>query len=115
LAFSDGSLASLIYTAIGSGEMEKERLEVFAGNSSFVLNDYYWLESYGYSLRELVPADGKLRGNRFILQSQDKGWEQELVELARSLRGEESALISFEEAVRAMLTTFEVERQIRGY
>ncbi len=114
VTYADGSLASLTYTTLGSTRMEKERAEVFAGNSSFVLGDYRWLESYDFPLKKLDIKYGKLNKDRLELPRQDKGWEQELIELAKYLRGEESRLISFGEVVRATKITFEVERLSRN-
>ncbi len=113
LSYADGSLASLIYTTLGSSELEKERMEVFVGGRSFVLHDYRWLESYGFVSKQLKPKNGKMKGNRLILPVQDKGWEQELSELAKFLKGEKSQIISFDEVVRAMNTSFEVDRLVR--
>jgi len=40
MAFVDGSVASLLYTAEGSARTPKERVEVFGGGSSIVIDDY---------------------------------------------------------------------------
>jgi predicted dehydrogenase/threonine dehydrogenase-like Zn-dependent dehydrogenase len=114
LTYSDGSLASLIYTTLGSRHMERERLEVFAENTSFVLNDYHWLESHGFSLNELNIQNGRIRKNRLELPEQDKGWEQELIELAKFLKGEASEIISFGEVMKATELTFTVEELSRA-
>ena len=38
--FSDGSIANLIYTALGTTSYAKERMEIFADGSTLVLDDY---------------------------------------------------------------------------
>jgi predicted dehydrogenase len=113
VAYNDGSLASLIYTTLGSPKMEKEKVEIFAGNSSFVLNDYIWLESYGYSMDKLKVTNIRRKKNRLVLPRQDKGLEQEILELSKFLRGEKSQLISFNAVVKAMEVTLKVEELSR--
>jgi hypothetical protein len=44
---------------------------------------------------------------------QDKGHYQELIELARFLKGEKSNIISFQECVKAMKITFGVQKLLR--
>jgi predicted dehydrogenase/threonine dehydrogenase-like Zn-dependent dehydrogenase len=114
ISYNDGSLASLTYTTLGSPKMEKERTEVFAGNSSFVLNDYLWLESYSYSLDNLIVESGKRKKNRLVLHRQVKGVEKEMSELARFFKGEESQIISFSEVVKATEITLRVEELSRS-
>jgi predicted dehydrogenase len=47
LSFKDGSICSLLYTAIGHGKMNKERLELFFDGKAIVLDDYKTLEGFG--------------------------------------------------------------------
>jgi predicted dehydrogenase/threonine dehydrogenase-like Zn-dependent dehydrogenase len=114
IAYADGSLATLTYTTLGSPEMEKERLEVFAGGASFVLSDYLWLESYGCPLEGPAASNTKKRRNRLELPRQDKGVENEMAELSLYLRGEASHIISFGEVARATETSFRVEELSRS-
>ena len=36
----DGSLATLLYTALGHGDLPKERIEMYASGSSMVIDDF---------------------------------------------------------------------------
>ncbi len=47
IRFDDGSLAELIYTALGAAEHPKEQMEIFAGGTVLSLNDYKSLSSAG--------------------------------------------------------------------
>jgi len=113
IRYNDGSLTILTYTSLGDEKLPKERMEVFASGKVFVLNDYISLEVYGINHRELRVPQAKIRGNKIILSVQDKGLKQELIELARFMKGETSRIIGFEEVVSAMELTFEVDRAIK--
>lgn len=45
--YKDGSICTLLYTALGNPAAPKERMEVFCDEALFVLTDYIRLESYG--------------------------------------------------------------------
>ena len=47
LSFEDGSLCSLLYTAVGNTKMSKERMELFFDGKSIVMDDYKELKGYG--------------------------------------------------------------------
>lgn len=53
LRFARGSLATIVYTGAGSGAMDKERIEVFGGGASLVLDDFRTLSCYGLPARNL--------------------------------------------------------------
>ena len=99
--WADGSLSILVYTALGHGDLPKERIEIFAGGSSMVIGDFKDMDLYGFGEKNIR------------LEKQDKGHHQQLVELARFLRGQKSNIISFEECVKAMRITFDVEKLTR--
>jgi len=101
LKYPNGSVASLTYSALGTRSMDRERMEVFAGGHAFVLEDFRALSVYGPGKEEI-----KLKG-------QDKGHARELEEIFNTLSSKPSTLITFEEAVEAMKTTFEVDSKLR--
>ena len=74
LSFQDGSVCSLLYTAMGSKQYSKERLEVFSEGRVLVLDDYKRMEVIG----------SKCRG--WSSSTQDKGQASELVALAQMIR-----------------------------
>lgn len=47
LRFSRGSVATILYSGAGSSAMDKERIEVFSGGASLVLDDFKALNCYG--------------------------------------------------------------------
>jgi predicted dehydrogenase len=115
IRYSDGSLAVLTYTSLGDEKLPKERMEVFASGKTFIVNDYLSLEAYGVSPEELKVPQGKTKGNRIILSFQDKGLKQELIELAKFMKGEDSRVINFEEVISAMELTFEIDKAIKRF
>jgi predicted dehydrogenase/threonine dehydrogenase-like Zn-dependent dehydrogenase len=103
LKYPDGSVASLTYSALGNRSMDRERLEVFGQGAGFILDDFKSLTIHEASRSVTLKGNG-----------QDKGHVSEFGELVHALRGESSSIISFDEAVSAMETTFAVERAIRS-
>ncbi|MCK4517609.1 bi-domain-containing oxidoreductase, partial [Candidatus Babeliales bacterium] len=47
ISFDDGSVCSLLYTALGNNALAKERMEVFFDGKSIVMDDYKQLQGYG--------------------------------------------------------------------
>ena len=115
IRYNDGSLTILTYTSLGDEKLPKEKMEVFASGKVFILNDYLSLEVYGINPEELKIREGKIRRNSIRLSVQDKGLKQELVELARFMKGETSRIIGFAEVISAMKLTFEVDRAIKRF
>jgi predicted dehydrogenase/threonine dehydrogenase-like Zn-dependent dehydrogenase len=101
LNYGGGSVALLVYTALGSKHMDRERLEVFGQGSSIELDDFKRLRIYGVN-EESVN-----------LGAQDKGWRSEFEELAKFMCGEKSSMISFEESVAATDLTIKVDQAVR--
>jgi predicted dehydrogenase len=100
IAWSDGSLATLTYTTLGHHELPKERIEIFVGGKSLVIDDFVEMKLYGFKEKSIR------------LRKQDKGHFQELIEIAKLLKGEKSNAISFGESVKAMEITFKVEKSL---
>ena len=101
IAYDDGSLCTLTYTALGNSEHPKERLEVFCDNRVITLDDY-----------KSVSVAGRGDGWRGV--TANKGHNEELVALGRALRGGGPWPISLDEQVRAMRIAFAVEESIRA-
>jgi predicted dehydrogenase len=89
LEYANGSVGSLVYTGGGATGMGKERAEVFAGGASFVLDDYRSLEVHG------IDKDG-LR-----TRTVEKGQREQLENVYRALRGEESLGVTAEDGLQA--------------
>ena len=99
--WADRSLSTLVYTALGHGNLPKERIEIHVDGSSIVIDDFKSMQLYGFRERSIR------------LKKQHKGHHQQLVELARFLRGKKTNVISFEQCVKAMRLAFEAERLTR--
>jgi predicted dehydrogenase/threonine dehydrogenase-like Zn-dependent dehydrogenase len=103
LKYPDGSIASLAYSALGNRAMKRERIHVFGQGVAMFLDDFFKLEIY------------RTNGTRRVkLRSQDKGHKAEFEQLAACLRGEDSTIINFTEAVMSTRLTLEVEKAIRS-
>lgn len=62
ITFEDGSIANLIYTALGSSEYPKENLEVFVDGKVIKMIDYKSIEYFGLSgekISDSVPDKGQ--------------------------------------------------------
>ena len=72
--YSDGSLASLLYTSLGTSDLPKERLEVYTEGQVFVIDDFKSLDVYGANTKGWRSPSG------------DKGHLKELEEFAKYLQ-----------------------------
>jgi predicted dehydrogenase/threonine dehydrogenase-like Zn-dependent dehydrogenase len=101
ISYDDGSLCTLTYTALGNADHPKERMDVFSDNTVVALDDYKSLAVTG-------------RGDGWRGVTQNKGHEEELAALAKSLRDGGPWPIPLEEQLRAMRIAFAVEEAIRA-
>jgi hypothetical protein len=85
LEFEDGSVGTVVYTGAGSAEAGKERIEVFAGGATLILEDYRSLRVFGLKARGLET------------RAVEKGQREQLENFARALRGEEDLQITAED------------------
>jgi predicted dehydrogenase/threonine dehydrogenase-like Zn-dependent dehydrogenase len=97
--FADGSIGSVVYTGSGSAGLAKERVEVFAGGASFVLDDFHSLEVYG------VPAKG------LKTAKVEKGQKEQLQNFYRALRGEGDLGVTAQDGFRATWCALEATKQ----
>ena len=81
ISFDDGSICSLMYTAIGHSGLGKERMEVFFDSKSIVMDDYKTLKGFGTS-----PAFNE------SVQMQDKGHEVLIHKFFESLKKEKRTM-----------------------
>jgi len=101
MEWEDGSVSSLTYTSLGSNLMSKERIEIFAGSKSIVIDDFRSADFLGYPEK------------RIRLNTQDKGHSEEFAQLARALSGKASSMISFEDAFKATKLSFMLDDIVR--
>jgi predicted dehydrogenase len=89
LEFANGSIGTLIYAGGGASGLGKERIEVFSGGASFVLDDFRSLEVHG------VRADG------LKTRTVEKGQKEQLENFHRALRGEASLGVTAQDGLVA--------------
>ncbi|HET8677296.1 MAG TPA: bi-domain-containing oxidoreductase [Blastocatellia bacterium] len=102
ISMTDGSVASIIYTASGDTSVAKEYVEVFADRSVAVIEDY----KSGY----FVKGGKKTRlGGR----SQDKGHANEIESFISAARGQAAPPIGIESLTATSLACFAVNEAAR--
>ena len=102
IRFSDGSICTLLYTALGSKELGKERMELYSEGSSAVLDDYRELQVYGGL------------GESLQLKSADKGHAEELRAFGAAVRDGGPWPIPLRQQAQAMRIAFSVEQCLTG-
>lgn len=101
LRFADGSIANILYTALGGSGLAKERLEVHGDKSSAVLDDYRNLTLY---------RSGRV--SKEITGAQDKGHRKELETFVAAVKGEET--VDFGVIAEVTRVTFGIVESIRS-
>ena len=102
LHFADGSLATIVYTALGDAAFSKERFELFAGGTVVTIDNFLTMS---------VTADGKTRSET-ARTGQDKGHAAELAAfIAGVVAGK--APIDEAELVQSSLATIAVLDSLR--
>lgn len=100
VSYTDGSVCTLTYTALGHKTYPKERMDIFADGKVLTLDDYRSLEVIG------------ARGAGWRSHVQNKGQLEELEALASCLRQGAAWPISLEEQLDTTRLSFEVERRL---
>jgi predicted dehydrogenase len=104
VSFDDGSVCSLLYTALGHVRMGKERMELFFDGKSIVMNDYK--ELIGFGLTQSFNEKTK---------SPDKGHARLLKLFFEGIKNEQKdGPISFERMHKVAHLTLIVDRLARG-
>ena len=86
--YSDGSVATLFYTAMGATSLSKEHVEIYAGGKIFVIDDFQALQVHG------TPST-----KGWTSSTQDKGQLEELRAFAQYIHGPSEAPISLVDLV----------------
>lgn len=102
MTFSDGSVATLTYTALGTTDYPKERLEVFVDGKVMVLDYYRLLTIFGAKIKGIA---GKVV---------DKGHKKELEAFALAIQHGGEWPIPLWQQVQATEIALQVEEQITG-
>jgi predicted dehydrogenase len=75
MEFSGGSVGTLVYTTAGSGALPKERIEVFGGGKSAVIDNF-----------ERISLGDKGRFHK-VLRAKGKGYTEQMTAFAAALQG----------------------------
>ena len=99
LKFANGTVGTISYLANGDKSASKERVEVFGGGSTAILEDFRHLE---------LIRDGKKQVRR-AWTGQDKGHKAEMQAFVDAARGESAPPMSFEQIVGTTLATLRLQ------
>ncbi len=102
LDFSNGSVGTISYLASGDKSFSKERVEVFGGGTTSVLDNFRRLELRG---------QGRRRVHRMRLR-QDKGHRGEWEAFRETVNAGKTAPIPFQQSVATTLTTLCIMRAL---
>ena len=102
LRFADGSNGSVAYLSEGDKALAKERVEIFGGGKTFVLDDFR---------RATLYKDG--REEQVTLKAQDKGQQAQVREVCASVLGGGAAPISLDELAATSRATFRALDSLR--
>jgi len=97
---SDGSIGVITYTSSGSVKLGKEKIEVFCGGNSFIIDDFRKAFIY--------------QGNRLKkIQGRGKGHHEEIEEFIRSIETGSPSPIDFDSLYLTTLTTFKIVEALK--
>ncbi len=99
ITYQNGSLANIMYHAMGNSENPKEVLEVSAGRQTYLLNDYRSLDFFAEK-------------NRKQKSPQDKGFDAELDAFVAAVKDGTPPPIPMNEQIETSLATFAVHHSL---
>jgi len=102
LRFADGSNGSIAYLAEGSSAMPKERIEIFGGRKSLVIDDF----------ESAIAYDGS-REKKTTLRDKDKGQKNEVSTVCAVVRDGKPAPIALEDLATTTRATFRILESLR--
>src|SRR5450631_69695 len=102
LRFANGSEGTISYLVNGDRAFSKERIEVFGGGSTAVLDDFRRLELVRNGRKETIHSRWR----------QDKGHRSEWHAFAQSVQRQQDPPIRFEELVCSTLATLRIDESV---
>jgi predicted dehydrogenase/threonine dehydrogenase-like Zn-dependent dehydrogenase len=102
LRLADGSNAAIAYLAEGDKSLPKERIEIFGGGKSFVIEDFRSATAY---------QNGKARTTK--LREQDKGQREEVKIVCAMVLEGKPAPISLADLITTTRATFRINESLR--
>lgn len=101
IEFENHSVGNLTYTAMGDKAMEKERLEIFAGGNSYVINDFKEACIFTNNRKKRV-------------KNKSKGHKEEVDIFIKTLRKGGENPINFGSLLYTTLTTFRIIESLKS-
>ncbi|MDB4665618.1 bi-domain-containing oxidoreductase [bacterium] len=101
LKYADGSVANILYVALGSPDIAKERCEIYANESVAVMENFC-----------KTTCSGKL-GKEKLKGKQAKGFAEELEAFASAVKSGDSSPISFESLINTTETCFAIHEAMQ--
>lgn len=101
IKFTNGSIGNLIYTDLNGPNMPKERIEIYCGDSSIIINDFKTMKTSGFNF-------GNLK-----LYEQDKGHRNEISHVIRTNLGLDTTHAGVDDALKAMNLVFKAINSIK--
>jgi predicted dehydrogenase len=102
LSFDDGSVATILYTSIGNTLLAKERVELFAGGATAVIDDF---------MRASWVRGAKEKTERAL--EKDKGHEAQITRFLDAIRGRGPAPMPVDEVIEVSRATLALAESIR--
>lgn len=101
IKYEDGSVGSIFYNSVGDKSFPKERVEIFGGGCTAVIDDY---RTGSISRKETT--------NQIKLSNQDKGFKNEYDQMIQAILRGEDFPIRFEELLVETYLTFKVRESL---
>jgi predicted dehydrogenase len=102
IKFNNGSVGNMNYFATGDRGLAKERVEVFGGGRTAILDDFRLLEVWREGKRTVTK--------RF---TQDKGFDQALHSFAEAVKHGGAMPVSYRSLALTTLATLGIEKALR--
>lgn len=102
LRFGDGSNGTIAYLAEGDRALDKERIEIFGGGKTFVIEDFRAAALYERG-----------RERRTKLRAQDKGQAEEVRAVCAMVRDDTPAPIALDDLAANTRATFRIRESLR--
>lgn len=100
IKYEDGSLCTLTYTSLGNNKYPKELCQIYCDGKIIIIDDYKKLNGYGVKLKNIESV------------SSEKGQYEELIEFAKSIKGNDNYSIPLWQLEQASNISYIVEKNI---
>jgi polar amino acid transport system substrate-binding protein len=101
IKLQDGSIGIITYVSMGDTAVGKERIEIYGGSSTAIINDFKWVELY---------RDRKFRK----IRDRGKGHREEIKAFVDAMTDGNPSPISFSNLVSTTMTTIKIVDSLDG-